>query len=491
MLDTRVSKVLLSRAGATGGSQVEGTPMSSDRNGADRRRRRAGAHRKSRRTRSWVARSLVAGSAAVCIGTAYDMGIPSADALSIVLPGRSSDGTANATRINILEGNVFNPQFAITGGNTSNNNTIGNVFMNLGNNILNKLLSFELNFAGTVGNGNTTQINILSYNIFNPQISLFGPNISNNTTVNNVAMNNGNNSSASVSNDSGLPLIGAMGGNGNAVQFSFLSGNIFNPQISFFGGGNVSYNTAVTNVAMNNGNFSGATLAWGGWFATFLFGGGNGNTVQFGFFVSNIWNPQISFGGGNVSYNTAVTNDANGNGNNSTTNASGGIIVGTTGNGNTNQGAIGSGNIWNDQINIGPGNQTVVTTPPPDPIEQLLNSQTTNATGDPDNSASLMAARQTGDDPETSTDTDTLTDLDFKIDDDGIGSLNGRSTSRIKAGNHVDDEPTKAGGSATTPTGGSGPETGTEPENTTPTTETENTPGGDAGSEGGGDGSGN
>ncbi|EID12974.1 hypothetical protein [Mycolicibacterium phlei] len=419
------------------------------------------------------------------------MGIPSADALSIVLPGRSSDGTANATRINILEGNVFNPQFAITGGNTSNNNTIGNVFMNLGNNILNKLLSFELNFAGTVGNGNTTQINILSYNIFNPQISLFGPNISNNTTVNNVAMNNGNNSSASVSNDSGLPLIGAMGGNGNAVQFSFLSGNIFNPQISFFGGGNVSYNTAVTNVAMNNGNFSGATLAWGGWFATFLFGGGNGNTVQFGFFVSNIWNPQISFGGGNVSYNTAVTNDANGNGNNSTTNASGGIIVGTTGNGNTNQGAIGSGNIWNDQINIGPGNQTVVTTPPPDPIEQLLNSQTTNATGDPDNSASLMAARQTGDDPETSTDTDTLTDLDFKIDDDGIGSLNGRSTSRIKAGNHVDDEPTKAGGSATTPTGGSGPETGTEPENTTPTTETENTPGGDAGSEGGGDGSGN
>ncbi|KXW61753.1 hypothetical protein MPHL43072_25965, partial [Mycolicibacterium phlei DSM 43072] len=140
------------------------------------------------------------------------------------------------------------------------------------------------------------------------------------------------------------------------------------------------------------------------------------------------------FGGGNVSYNTAVTNDANGNGNNSTTNASGGIIVGTTGNGNTNQGAIGSGNIWNDQINIGPGNQTVVTTPPPDPIEQLLNSQTTNATGDPDNSASLMAARQTGDDPETSTDTDTLTDLDFKIDDDGIGSLNGRSTSRIKAG---------------------------------------------------------
>ncbi|KXW62691.1 hypothetical protein MPHL43072_25900, partial [Mycolicibacterium phlei DSM 43072] len=236
------------------------------------------------------------------------MGIPSADALSIVLPGRSSDGTANATRINILEGNVFNPQFAITGGNTSNNNTIGNVFMNLGNNILNKLLSFELNFAGTVGNGNTTQINILSYNIFNPQISLFGPNISNNTTVNNVAMNNGNNSSASVSNDSGLPLIGAMGGNGNAVQFSFLSGNIFNPQISFFGGGNVSYNTAVTNVAMNNGNFSGATLAWGGWFATFLFGGGNGNTVQFGFFVSNIWNPQISFGGGNVSYNTAVTN---------------------------------------------------------------------------------------------------------------------------------------------------------------------------------------
>ncbi|MGV0849511.1 hypothetical protein [Mycolicibacterium phlei] len=444
--------------------------MSSDRNDAGRRRgKRGAAHRRGRRSRSWLARSLAAGGAAVCIGAAYDLSTPSADALSILLPG----GSANTTRINILEGNVFNPQLAITGGNISNNNTFGNVLMNLGNDIITQLLSFELNFAGTAGNGNTTQINILSYNILNPQFSLIGPNISNNTTVSNVAMNNGNNSTTSVSNGSGLPLIGAMGGNGNAVQFSFLSGNIFNPQISIFGGGNVSYNTAVTNVAMNNGNFSQTTLAWGGWFATFLFGGGNGNTVQFGFLVSNIFNPQISFGGGNVSYNTAVTNDASGNGNNSSTHGSGGIVGGTTGNGNTSQGAIGSGNIYNDQINIGPGNSTIVTTPPPDPIDQLLDSQSDTATGATDESVNILVSNTINDDDETPTDTDTLTG-DEDLDGDTT-ALNGRSTSRLPQETTPGDNPTAATAVATTPTGDSAP----DPD--TPSDDGDDSEGGDGG----------
>ncbi|ODQ88933.1 hypothetical protein BHQ18_17045 [Mycolicibacterium flavescens] len=392
------------------------------------------------------------GGAAMCIGAAYDLSTPTADALSILLPGRTVDGVANTTRINIFEGNIFNPQFGLEGGNTSNNRTIGNVVMNMGNNIINQLLSAQINLAGTTGNGNTTQINIFSYNIFNPQFSLFGgANISNNTTVSNVAINNGNNSSTSVSTDSGmLPWFGGMVGNGNTVQFSFGSGNIFNPQFSIFGG-NISNNTAVTNVAMNNGNFSQTTVGLGGWFGTFLFGGGNGNTLQFGFFVSNIWNPQFSFGGGNISYNTAASNTASGNGNNSSTDVSGNgntVVGGTSGNGNSNQGAVGSGNISNDQVNIGPGSTNTTTTNPPDPIEELLNSQ-------------ITAARTQLDQGAADSNTNLRHDTGAGDEDPGdtTTALNGVSTSRM----NTDDGSATSVQTSSTPTGSGTPGGGPAP----------------------------
>lgn len=406
--------------------------MGDELGGAGRRRRkRSGTHRKTR-SRSWLARSAAAAGAAICIGAAYDLSAPTADALSILLPGRTVDGVANTTRINIFEGNIFNPQLGLDGGNTSNNTTIGNVVMGMGNNIVNQLLSAQINLAGATGNGNTTQINIFSYNIFNPQFSLFGgANISNNTTVSNVAINNGNNSSTAVGTDSAmLPWFGGMVGNGNTVQLSFGSGNIFNPQFSIFGG-NISNNTAVTNVAMNNGNYSQTTVGLGGWFGTFLFGGGNGNTLQFGFFVSNIWNPQFSLGGGNISYNTATSNTASGNGNNSSTDVSGtgGTVVGgTSGNGNTNQGSVGSGNISNDQVNIGPGSTSTTTTAPPDPIDQLLSSQSANRRN---------LARD---------------DENVGATDDSTTPLNGVSNSRISATGD-DDTDTAGVGSLTSDTG--------------------------------------
>lgn len=330
--------------------------MAQDRHDAGRGKRKAnGVHRKPRRRRRVLARTLAASGAAICIGAAYDMGTPSAEALSILLPG--PDGSGSTTRISILEGNIFGPQIGFLGGSTSNNSTFGNVAMSLGNNIVNSLWSREIRLGGAAGNGNTTQINILSYNIFNPQISL-GPNVSNNTTVNNVAMGNGNNSAADVTTAGGvMPWFGGATGNGNTVQFSFLSGNIFNPQFSLFGQ-NVSNNTAITNVAIGNGNYSVATLGLGGWFGGFLFGGGNGNTLQFGFFVSNVYNPQFSWGAGNISHNTASTNNSSGNGNNSTNEVTGGglgtAVGGVIGNGNSTQVSAGSGNIYNDQINVGP-----------------------------------------------------------------------------------------------------------------------------------------
>lgn len=324
-------------------------------NNADRPQlKKTGAHRMRRKHRSALTRTVAVGGAAICIGAAYDMSTPTAEALSILIPGRTVDGVGNSIRINLFEGNIFMPQLSF-GTNISNNSTTGNVAIGNGNDIISQLLNTDIRLGGaaTTGNGNITQINLFSYNIFNPQWSL-GGNISNNTSTGNVAMNNGNNSGTVGSAGSLFPFLGGGAGNGNTFQFSLFSGNIFNPQYAI--GGNVSNNTTVSNVAMNNGNYS-RTAVTSINVLTNLFGafGGNGNTFQLGFFVSNIFNPQYSFGGGNTSNNSANTNTASGNGNNSTTTGTGGgtSIGGTTGNGNTTQVAAGSGNIINDQVNIG------------------------------------------------------------------------------------------------------------------------------------------
>ena len=300
-----------------------------------------GAHRRRRKHPSALTRSIAIGGAAVCIGVANDLSTPVADAFSIVLPVGSTNGVGNSIQINLFEGNIFMPQLSL-GTNVGNNSTAGN--------IADRQRQFDHRLVGgAVANGNVMQINLFSFNIFNPQFSLFG-NFSNNTSINNVAMNNGNNSLSVGSAGSLFPFLGAPAGNGNIFQFSLFSGNIFNPQYSI--GGNISNNKTVTNAAINNGNYSNVL--------TNLFGlvgaiAGNGNIFQLGFFVSNIFNPQYSFGGGNTSNNSATTNTASGNGNNSGSSGTGsGLSVGgTTGNGNTTQVAGGSGNISNDQTNVG------------------------------------------------------------------------------------------------------------------------------------------
>jgi len=147
----------------------------------------AGAHRAPPRARKSVAvRAITVGGAALCIGIAAEMNAPDAEALSILLPM----GNGSATQINILEGNVIDPQFN-PAGNTSNNTTIGNIM--LGNTPQGSSdIVVPIGSSGAAGYGNVTQVNILSYNIFNPQVSIFGPNTSNNTTVSNVSAGNGN-----------------------------------------------------------------------------------------------------------------------------------------------------------------------------------------------------------------------------------------------------------------------------------------------------------
>jgi hypothetical protein len=65
-------------------------------------------------------------------------------------------------------------------------------------------------------------------------VSIGGSNVSNNSTIRNVAIGNGNHSSTQVtsSGGSGTTLAGGTTGNGNTTQTANRAGNIFNPQRS-------------------------------------------------------------------------------------------------------------------------------------------------------------------------------------------------------------------------------------------------------------------
>jgi hypothetical protein len=328
---------------------------------------RPGSHRSSPGY-PMATRVLAAGSAALCIGFLAEMNAPDADALAILLPA----GNGNATQINILEGNVFNPQFGM-GGNSSITQTIGNIIFGQGNSSSQGTsgggIFGPIALGGATGNGNVTQINILSFNIFNPQASLNGSNYSNNKTVSNVAVGNGNHSENDSSSSGGPSMIGGAAGNGNTRQFSLFSGNIFNPQFSLFGD-NYSNNTAITNVSLFNGNFSNnsSTGSGGLGFLGALLGNGNTNQIAIG--VTNIINPQFSFLGKNWSYNNTTTNLSGANGNYSNNQGSTGGIAGTAnGNGNTRQDAWSGGNIINEQFRLGsPLGGTPATAPAPDAV---------------------------------------------------------------------------------------------------------------------------
>ena len=363
---------------------------------------KTGRHRVPRKKQSILVRTLGGGRGDVCIGLVSEMNVPDADALSIVLPA----GNGNATQINILEGNVFDPQLGLggDGGNTSHNSTIGNLIFGLGNDSPEGTsgggLFGPIALGGATGNGNVTQINILSYNIFNPQFSINGANVSNNTTINNVAINNGNDSQTTVTRTTGLgsTFFGGAIGNGNTTQLSFFSGNIFNPQFSLFGD-NAGNNLAITNVAALNGNDSETSVTSGGGFGTALFGGrpGTATRISSPAFTSNIFNPQFSLLGRNESHNSAATNHASLNGNNSDNEvgSTGGLgnntTVGTTGNGITTQYATANSNIFNDQLRLGLGGLLPSTS---SESATLTNAQVTSGDGQLDPDKLLIFANQ-------------------------------------------------------------------------------------------------
>src|SRR5690349_17396624 len=80
------------------------------------------AHRRLRK-RSPLTRAVAAGGAVICIGAAYEVTAPTVHALSIVFRSPDGNGNTNETRINVLQGNIFDPQLGILGANVSNNST--------------------------------------------------------------------------------------------------------------------------------------------------------------------------------------------------------------------------------------------------------------------------------------------------------------------------------------------------------------------------------
>ena len=339
-----------------------------------------GSHRMPRKpsvmTRTVAAGGVAAGGAACCLGLLGDGTLPTANAFSASFV--EPNGTT--VQLNILQGNVILPQVN-PGGNSSNISTVGNLFAGQGNG---NTTSVGVNSTGSgsgttnvaVSNGNVVQINILSGNVINPQLSLFGGNSSNISTLGNAAIGNGNGNTTGVgvtSTGSGSQTTNVTVSNGNSTQIDILSGNVFNPQLSLLGG-NSSNTSTLGNAAIGNGNGNttgvGVTSTGSGSQTTNVTVS-NGNSTQIDILSGNVFNPQLSLLGGNSSNTSTLGNAAIGNGNGNftgvgvtSTGTGSGTTVGVTNTeGNSNQKTNLSGNIINPQLSSGLGSGTPLSTP--------------------------------------------------------------------------------------------------------------------------------
>jgi len=265
-----------------------------------------GSHRMPRKpsvmTRTVAAGGVAAGGAACCLGLLGDGTLPTANAFSASFV--EPNGTT--VQLNILQGNVILPQFN-PGGNSSNISTVGNLFAGQGNgNTTSVGVNSTGSGSGTtnvaVSNGNVVQINILSGNVINPQLSLFGGNSSNISTLGNAAIGNGNGNTTGVgvsSTGGGSQTTNVTVSQGNSTQTNFGSGNVFNPQLSLLGG-NSSNTSTLGNAAIGNGNgnFTGVGVTSTGTGSGTTVGVTNteGNSNQKTNLSGNIINPQLSSG---------------------------------------------------------------------------------------------------------------------------------------------------------------------------------------------------
>jgi outer membrane biosynthesis protein TonB len=270
------------------------------------------------------------------------------------------NGAGNVVQIG-TGGNVVAPQVAIGVDNRSVIIIDGNYAVGNGNGSNTKNNGVQHGYLVN-GNGNIFQIAFLQGNVINPQLAVNGDNYSTIDAYGNYAEDNGNSSNA----ESNGKTKAFVTGNGNIIQIEILSFNVINPQVAVNGSNNLEIATS-GNQAYDNGNGS-HTAATGsaapgfgspGLFYVYTTTTGNGNVTHIAILSHNVFAPQVAVAGPrpdsgtNTSQIVTLVNDGQGNGNESETETDNAVGEHQVGNGNTDQHADNSGAISNPQITIG------------------------------------------------------------------------------------------------------------------------------------------
>ena len=150
-----------------------------------------------------------------------------------VLRACCSTATATSSRCEFLQGNIIAPQFAVFGDNNADHTALGTTPRATAT----ARTTFGDNgFAFVTGNGNIIQIEILSDNVIAPQFALGGDN--NLVVVTDGQRSPSPTATARIATcRPGNPVAGifTVTGNGNVTQIAILSNNVWAPQIALFG----------------------------------------------------------------------------------------------------------------------------------------------------------------------------------------------------------------------------------------------------------------
>jgi hypothetical protein len=187
---------------------------------------------------------------------AYDGNGSSTSATGGQVIGHVIDGNGNIFQLEFLQGNVIAPQVAVAGNNHQDVFTAGNGAYVVGND--STMIAKNAGMLAWVdGNGNVVQIQILSNNVIAPQFVAGGTNDLRVQTVGNEVNGAGNGSATILSGVFAVSTTKT--GNGNVTQISILSNNVWAPQFAL-PGRNIGHITTETNSAANSGNGSNTDL---------------------------------------------------------------------------------------------------------------------------------------------------------------------------------------------------------------------------------------
>ena len=167
-------------------------------------------------------------------------------------------GNGNVLQVEFLQGNIIAPQVALAGDNNATHVSQGNGAFAVGNDSVMVAKNAGM-LAFVDGNGNVVQIQILSNNVIAPQFVVDGQNNLDVETDGNAVAGAGNSSKTVLTGAFAVNTVKV--GNGNVTQISILSNNIWAPQIAVPGPlGRESKNTSTldsaTNDAVESGNDS-------------------------------------------------------------------------------------------------------------------------------------------------------------------------------------------------------------------------------------------